>query len=61
MLKPKVGDGYEDGDLPRAYPFQAKVTGLEKGTTYYLIIRARDKSRAQNEDGNAVVLSAVAG
>ena len=61
VLKPKVGDGYENGDLLHTYPFQDKVTGLEKGTKYYLIIRARDRSKAQNEEGNAVVLTAVAG
>ncbi len=61
VLKPEVGDGYADGDLLHAYPFQTTVTGLESGVKYYLIIRARDKSKAQNEDGNAVILSAVAG
>lgn len=58
-LIPEVGEGYEDHFGPDTYPYQATVTGLKSGKTYYFILRARDRSNNKNEDDNTVVLKAT--
>ena len=59
ILVPEIGRGYENGVGPDVYPFEATVSGLESGTKYYFVIRARDSSELQNEDDNTVVLTGV--
>lgn len=53
-----VGDGYaENHGGAMVYPYQARVQGLDRGATYYFVIRARDDSPNRNEERNMVVLS----
>ena len=59
ILTPEVGDGYENGVGPKVYPYQATVTGLESGKTYYFLLRARDSSEHQNEEKNTVIKTCV--
>jgi hypothetical protein len=56
-LAPSVGAGYADGVGPAVYPYEAALTGLHPGRTYYLLIRAFDRSPAENEESNQVVLA----
>ena len=58
-LNPEVGEGYENGAASDVYPYQAAVSGLTAGQTYYFVIRAVDCSPARNEDANQVYLKAV--
>jgi len=57
VLDPQVGAGYADGPGPTTFPFEATVDGLSSGQTYYLVIRAFDRSPASNEERNRVVLT----
>jgi len=41
------------------YPFEAKLSGLESGRRAYIVLRARDRSPAANEDANLNALSIV--
>lgn len=54
-LVPEAPPNY--AHAPDAYAHQATVTGLAPGTTYHLILRARDT--AGNEEGNRVILTGV--
>lgn len=56
-LVPEVGEGYDYGAQPDTYPYQAAVTGLDSGDTYYFTIRARDCSAERNEEKNTIVLT----
>lgn len=64
-LTPAVGAGYDavwssaspDLALESVYPHQATINGLQTGTTYYFLLRARDSKG--NEDDNRVVLTAT--
>lgn len=58
-LVPETGDGYGYGALPDTYPYQASVTGLDSGDTYYFMIRARDCSPGRNEEKNTVMLTGM--
>ena len=58
-LVPEMGEGYEEGIGPDTYPYQATVTGLEAGETYYFVIRAKDTSSNKNEEKNTEVLSDI--
>lgn len=60
-LTPETGSGYRYGAGPDTWPYQQKITGLEAGETYYLVIRASDGSPAGNEEKNTVVLTGVPG
>lgn len=50
---------YRNGVGFGIYANEATVTGLTPGQTYYLLIRAFDRSPAANEEGNQVVLTGV--
>ncbi|MEZ5966329.1 MAG: fibronectin type III domain-containing protein [Planctomycetota bacterium] len=54
--EPAVGDGYLGGG-PTSYANQARVDGLQPGTTYFFCVRAFDE--AGNEEKNQTVLSAT--
>ena len=56
-LVPEIGRGYENGVGPGIFPFETTISGLESGTEYYFVIRARDNTAAQNEDDNTVVMT----
>lgn len=56
-LVPEMGEGYGYEATPDTYPYQAVVTGLDSGETYYFMIRARDCAPARNEEKNTVVLT----
>ena len=59
-LLAEVGDGYAENHGGAAvYPYQARVRGLDSGSTYYFVIRAYDDSQNRNEEKNTIVLSAV--
>ena len=58
-LVPEMGEGYEDGINADTYPYQATITGLLPGETYYFVIRAKDNSANKNEEQNTVVLSVM--
>jgi len=55
-LAPAVGDGYGTGDA-KAYPYEATVRGLKPGTKYHFVIRAKDSSKAGNEEKNRTWLA----
>ncbi|MCA8977348.1 MAG: hypothetical protein KDC98_21680 [Planctomycetes bacterium] len=57
VLVPELGGGYSAGVGPGIYPYQATVTGLDNGTTWYFCLRAFD--RLGHEDSNTAVQSAV--
>ena len=57
VLDPRVGAGYADGPGPTTFPYEATVDGLSAGQTYYLVIRAFDRSPSANEERNRVVLT----
>jgi hypothetical protein len=59
VLSPSIGNGYVNGVGPGVYPYEATVSGLTPGQTYYFVIRAFDDSPAANEEKNQNVLSAV--
>jgi hypothetical protein len=59
VLTPGMGRGYPDGPAPGVYPYEATVTGLVSGRTYYLVLRAFDESPAANEERNEEVRTAV--
>jgi hypothetical protein len=59
VLTPEVGDGYAQGPGPDRYPFQATISGLAPGQTYYLVLRAFDTSPAGHEEKNQVVRTGV--
>lgn len=54
--EPEVGDGYFGGG-PTSYANQARIDGLQPGTTYYFCVRAFDE--VGNEEQNQVMLSAT--
>lgn len=56
ILEPTVTQAYEQGQYD-ALPYQAEVTGLESGRTYYMVIRAIDQSEAHNAEKNTVYLT----
>ena len=56
ILEPTVTQAYEQGQYD-ALPYQAEVTGLESGRTYYMVIRAIDQSEAHNDEKNTVYLT----
>jgi hypothetical protein len=55
-LTPAVGEGYGAGDA-KAYPYEATVRGLQPGTKYHFVIRAKDASKAGNEEKNTTWLA----
>ncbi|MCG8417306.1 MAG: hypothetical protein MJE77_05095 [Proteobacteria bacterium] len=57
VLRPAIGHRYGTGFGPHVFPYQATVTGLVGGATYYLCIRAFDS--AGNEEKNQITLSAT--
>jgi hypothetical protein len=59
VLAPHVGAGYMGGVGPARFPYEADLTDLTPGVTYYVVIRAVDDSPAHNEDDNDRALSAV--
>jgi hypothetical protein len=59
LLSPSVPSDYVQGVGPNRYPYQATVSGLTPGQTYYLVIRAVDQSPAANEEANTVMLTAT--
>ncbi|MDD6394697.1 MAG: hypothetical protein PUB37_00705 [Firmicutes bacterium] len=54
-LTPEIGDGYSNGPSAAVYPYQAEITGLASGETYYFVIRAKDTSANHNEEKNTAV------
>lgn len=57
FLNPRVARGYDRGPGPGIYPFEATLSGLTPGRTYFLLLRAVDESPRRNEDANTVVLT----
>ena len=57
-LIPDPGNGYIEG-VDGAYPYEARVNGLEPGVTYYFVLRAHDLSPNRNEEMNTQVVTAV--
>lgn len=57
VLQPTVGAGYAEAPGPSTYPYEAQVTGLTPGQTYYLVVRAFDA--LGREERNQVVRSAA--
>ena len=53
ILAPSLTEAYAQGQYD-AFPYQAEVTGLESGKTYYMVIRAVDQSEAHNSEQNTV-------
>ena len=53
ILEPTVSDEYEQGQYD-AIPYRAEISGLESGKTYYMVIRAVDKSEEHNKEKNTV-------
>ena len=53
ILTPSVTEAYEQGQYD-ALPYQAEVSGLESGKTYYMVIRAVDNSETHNKEKNTV-------
>ena len=54
-LCPETGKGYGYGAAFETYPYQSIIKGLDKGVTYYFVIRAKDCSPGNNEEKNTVV------
>ena len=59
VLTPERGEGYGYNAQASSWPYQEEVSGLQAGETYYLVIRAKDRSPAGNEEKNTVVLTGV--
>jgi hypothetical protein len=59
VLTSQVGAGYVNGVGQNSFAHQAQLDGLTSGQTYYVLLRAVDRSAAANEDSNEVVLNAV--
>ncbi len=53
ILTPEITEEYEQG-VYDALPYKAKVSGLESGKTYYMVIRAVDQSEWHNKEYNTV-------
>ncbi len=53
-MLPAVGEGYENGVGPAVFPYEYRLDGLRRSTSYWLAVRAVDS--AGNEDDNRVVL-----
>ncbi|WP_166245120.1 hypothetical protein [Paenibacillus turpanensis] len=47
-----MGEGYRSGVGPAVYPYEATIRGLQPGVTYYMLIRASDRSKNANEEKN---------
>lgn len=60
-LVPERGEGYGYQATEDTWPYQAVITDLDAGETYYFVIRAKDHAPAENEEKNRVVLSCTAG
>ena len=58
ILAPSISEAYAQGQYD-AFPYQAEVTGLESGKTYYMVIRAVDKSEAHNREQNTVYQTVI--
>ena len=58
ILSPSITDAYVQGQYD-AFPYQAEVTDLECGKTYYMVIRAIDNSEAHNKDNNTVYQTVI--
>lgn len=56
-LVPEVGEGYTYQAEENTYPYQAVIEGLDAGSNYYFLIRAKDRSTYGNEEKNTVVLT----
>lgn len=56
-LVPEVGEGYTYQAEENTYPYQAVIEGLDAGSNYYFLIRAKDRSSYGNEEKNTVVLT----
>lgn len=55
QLRPEKGEGYGYGAAQETYPYQSIIEGLDRGVTYYFVIRARDCSSGNHEEKNTVV------
>lgn len=58
-LVPERGKGYGFQAEKDTWPYQASVSGLDAGETYYFVIRAKDRSEVGNEEKNRVVIEAA--
>lgn len=55
-LSTGIGDHYAEGTATDRYAYQDAITDLDPSKTYYMVIRATDRSPNRNEDKNTTVI-----